>query len=242
MKTQKQDIPKTLLISTAIVTEDHLSDVLDANQVERDWYMGIPGYDGIEQIKTDVAIGTLVQVYPDGNTVPIMRLRNPKLHDSYPPFLKQAAAKVLTEIGSAWRTAMNEASYDQTITIAITSMIRTMEYQATIVAAGKLADPNSVHTRGGAFDLDASGYYLDSLPINPRTGLQADFDMAFEELGINDDAPRFGDQALYQPKVHELLKAVLQKLQANGRIHFIHEFPGTGNDVFHVCYNPGYQP
>jgi hypothetical protein len=242
MKTQKQAIPKTLLLSTTKLTDDHLQAVLKENEIERSWYADVPGYDSIEAIKADVEVGNLVQVKGDANMRPIMRLRNPELAETYPPYLKTTAAALLAEIGDDWRREMEAEKLDQTITIAITSLVRTLEYQATLVEAGKLADPQSPHTRGVAFDLDASGYYLGDVPINPRSGMQADFDEAFGELGIDDRAVRFGDQRLYDPHVHRLLKQVLELSQADGKLHFVHEFPGTGNDVFHVCVNPGYQP
>lgn len=240
MKTQKQAILKTLLISTTKVSYDHLRSVLSENEIERGWYKNRPGYNSIEQIKADVETGKLVKVEENSNTRPIMRLRNPDLADTFPPYLTQGAAKVLDEAGEEWRRAMDREGFDKTIRIAITSLIRTLEYQADLVKAGKLADPQSVHTRGGAFDLDASGYYLVDTPINPRSGLQSSFKKVFKEMGAALPAGRFGDERLYKPRVHELLKTVLETMKADGKLHFVHEFPGTGNDVFHVCHNPEY--
>ena len=127
------------------------------------------------------------------------------------------------------------------IRIAITSLVRTVPYQNTIVKAGKLADPDSAHTRGEAFDIDASGYYIDETPINPRTSMQADFMSAFKEIGADVYDQSFGDFSLYQPRVHELLKDVLERMMAEGKLHFVPEFPGTSNACFHVCRNPEYK-
>jgi hypothetical protein len=242
MKTQKQAIPKTLLLSTTNLTDSHLQAVLSENEIERSWYEDVPGYRTIDEIRADVETGKLVKVEPDNNIVPIMRLRNPELVDTYPPYLLKDAAVLLIEVGEAWRRAMDQAGLDKTIHIAVTSLIRTTDYQATLVKAGKLADPDSPHTRGAAFDLDASGYYLGETPVNPRNGLHPAFHQAFKELGAELPAPAFGDAKLYNPRVHELLKMALEAMQRAGKLHFVHEFPGTGNDVYHVCYNPEYRP
>ncbi|MEO7617363.1 MAG: DUF5715 family protein [Candidatus Saccharibacteria bacterium] len=234
-------LPKTLLISSIRLDEKHKREVLAENAIERTWHHKTAPFTSPDQILAAFATKRLAQVVPTADLLPIRRLRNPQLIATYPSYLTTEAHALLLEIGSLWRQAASAAGFDERIRIAITSLVRTKAYQNTLVKAGKLADPDSAHTRGEAFDLDASGYYIDETPINPRTTMQADFQKAFKELGADVFTDTFGDFSLYQPKVHEILKEVLVDMQTAGKLHFVHEFPGTGNDVFHVCRNPEYK-
>ena len=233
-------LPKTLLISSIKLDEKHKREVLAENAIERTWYHKTPGFKSSDQILAAFATKRLAQIVENDDFLPIRRLRNPQLIDTYPSYITSSASNLLIEIGTEWRTSMREQGFDDRIRIAVTSLIRTNAYQNTLVKAGKLADPDSAHTRGEAFDLDASGYYIDETPINPRTAMQDDFKKAFKELGAEVFEQSFGDFSLYQPKVHEILKSVLIDMQAAGKLHFVHEFPGTGNDVYHICRNPEY--
>lgn len=234
-------LPRTLLISTIKLDQKHKREVLAENAIERSWYHKTPGFKSSEQILAAFGTKRLAQVVENDNFLPIRRLRNPQLVSTYPAYLTTDANTLLLEIGQAWRMQMKAEKLDPSIRLAITSLVRTVPYQNTLVKAGKLADPDSAHTRGEAFDLDASGYYIGDIPINPRTAMQADFKSAFKELGAEVYDQSFGDFALYQPHVHGILKEVLLSFQAAGKLHFVHEFPGTGNDVFHVCRNPEYR-
>ena len=234
-------IPKTLLISSIRLDQKHKKEVLAENAIERTWHHKTPPFTSSDQILAAFATKRLAQVEPNGNLLPIRRLRNPQLIATYPSYLTVQAHELLIEVGTNWRKAVKAEGFDNRIRIAITSLIRTKPYQDTLVKAGKLADPDSAHTRGEAFDIDASGYYIDETPINPRTTMQSDFQDAFKELGADVFTDAFGDFSLYQPKVHEILKLVLMDMQKAGKLHFVHEFPGTGNDVFHVCRNPEYK-
>ena len=234
-------LPRTLLITTIKLDEKHKKEVLAENAIERKWYHRTPSFDSADHILAAFATKRLAQVEPSENFLPIRRLRNPQLVATYPSYLTVDAHNLMLEIGVEWRKSMKAEGFDDNIRIAVTSLIRTIPYQNTLVKAGKLADPDSAHTRGEAFDIDASGYYIGEIPINPRTGMQESFKTAFKELGAEIFEGSFGDFSLYQPKVHELFKEILIRFQAEGKLHFVHEFPGTGNDVFHVCRNPAYQ-
>jgi hypothetical protein len=234
-------LPKTLLISSIRLDEKHKREVLAENAIERSWYHKTPQFKSAEQILAAYTTKRLAQVIPSTNFLPIMRLRNPQLVSTYPSYLTKDAYALLLKIGEQWRLKMVEEKLDNQIRIAVTSLIRTQTYQNTLVAAGKLADPDSAHTRGEAFDLDASGFYIGETPINPRTALQEDFRTAFRSLGAEVSDQVFGDFGLYNHRVHEILKNVLKDMMASGDLHFVHEFPDSGNDVFHVCRNPEFK-
>jgi len=178
-------LPKTLLISTIKLDEKHKREVLAENAIERKWHHKTPEFESPDQILAAFATKRLALVESDHNFLPIRRLRNPQLIATYPSYLTTQASELLHEIGDDWRKEMKDQSFDDRIRIAITSLVRTHAYQNTLVKAGKLADPDSAHTRGEAFDLDASGYYIDETPINPRTAMQADFKNAFKEMGAD---------------------------------------------------------
>lgn len=234
-------VPETLLISNIKLDQSHLNEVLAENAIERSWYRKTPGFMTSDAILAAFATKRLALVEADANLLPIRRLRNPQLIDMYPSYLSTEANKVLIEIGIKWREAMKLEGFDGRIRIAVTSLVRTVPYQNTIVKAGKLADPDSAHTRGEAFDIDASGYYIDETPINPRTAMQADFMTAFKDMGADVFNQSFGDFSLYQPRVHELLKTVLEEMMAEEKLHFVPEFPGTTNACYHICRNPEYK-
>ena len=234
-------LPKTLLISNIKLDDAHKKAVLAENAIERKWHHHTPQFHSPEQILAAFGTHRLALVEPNDDILPIKRLRNPQLVATYPAYLTVNAHALLFEVGRRWREAVTKAGWDSQIRLAVTSLIRTESYQHTLVLAGKLADPDSAHTRGEAFDIDASGYYLGETPINPRTAMQDGFRQAFKAMGADTNGIAFGDFALYKPEVHTILKEVLIQMQQENKLHFVHEFPGTGNDCFHVCRNPEYQ-
>jgi hypothetical protein len=231
-------IPGLLLKSNVSIDSEYKEAVLKEIDIERQWYKNIPSFTTIAAMKKAEMEGTLSKVVGNSNYLPILRLRNPELHEKFPPFVLTEAKELLDEIGEKWRTEVKKAGFSDKIQLAVSSLSRTVSYQKALVKAGKLADPESVHTKGAAFDIDASGYYLDGTPINARNTEQEGYDKAFKDLGASDGSPRFGDYALYEPKVHEILKDILNEMMTEEKLHFVHEFPGTKNDVFHVCLNP----
>ena len=233
-------LPRLLLMSNIKLDDEHKRAVLAENAIEREWYEGVEGFHDLEAILAAAREGLLVKVEPTVNYLPIMRLRNPKLIATYPPFLTPQAKALVDEIGRRWRQEMNKARLDKEIRFALTSLIRTKPYQATIVKAGKLADPDSVHTRGEAFDIDASGYYLGEVPVNARTGLQKQFRQAFKDMEAELKAPEFAEYSEFRPQAMKLLKQVMEQMQSEQKLHFVHEFPDSTNDVFHACRHPEY--
>ena len=235
-------IPQLLLMNNVQLSRQHLEEVLKENEIERQWYRDVLPFESYASILKAAADGGLEKVKPTADYLPILRLRNPALGETYPAYLTKEAKAVLDEIGRTWRQRADAERIDRKVRLAITSLARTQPYQQLIVKAGKLADPESVHTRGEAFDIDASGYYLDNVPINPRQDREKEFAAAFKELGAELDSPHFGDFHLYNPKVHDILHEVMNQLQKEGKLHFVHEYPNTNNAVFHACRNPRYQP
>lgn len=235
-------LPKPLLLNNVDLSQAHLKAVLKEVEVEQQWYKDVPPFQSLAQILSAYGTGRLVKVESNLDYQPIMRLRNPKLAESYPGYLTPEAKKLLNEIAHHWREQMEAAGLDKAIRLAITSLVRTTVYQRTIVKAGKLASPDSPHTRGVAFDIDASGYYIGETAVNARQGEQAKFHEAFKELGAELPQPTYADYDRYNPAVHELLKQVLITMTKDQKLHFVIEYPGTTNQVFHVCLNPSYQP
>ena len=235
-------LPKQLLLPNVQPTQDEIRQTLQENSIEREWYKHVKSYKSFEEILADVRSKKLARVEVNDNYLPILRLRNPQLETTYPPFLTQATKQLLDEVMLSWRDEVTRQGYSGSIQIAVTSLIRTKAYQEEIVAAGKLADPDSVHTKGEAFDIDAAGYYLDGVPVNARKNKHTDFHRAFKSLHADVENPEYGDYTLYQPEVHEILHDVLKIMHKENKLHFIHEHAGTTNAVFHICRNPAYIP
>lgn len=233
-------IPARLLKSNLQVGEREKSRVLKEIDVERQWWIDVTGFKTYNEMVSLNGTGKLVKITGNDNYLPILRFRNPELHADYPPYLTVESKKLLDEIGTKWRNEMVRQGFDPKIRLAITSLSRTLSYQKKLVKAGKLADPESVHTKGVAFDIDAGGYYLGEVPINARAEAQNEFKTNFQKISAPIENHPFGDYALYDPKVHQILHKVLENMAKEGKLHFVYEFPNTTNDVFHVCLNPNY--
>ena len=232
---------KVLLKSRIAVSKAMIEDMTDETRVEREWHKNSQRFFTDEDIVKALASSVLVKIEPSENILPTMRYRNPDLHTVYPPYLTPVAAELLSNIGEMWRARCDELGIDKNIRLALTSMSRTVEYQEKIIASGKLAQPDSPHTNGEAFDIDGSGYYLGDVAVNNRAHEKSNFRAAF--AGIADpgqDSPDFRPD-LYDPTVISVLIEVLNKLQKEDRIHYLEEFPGTNNECYHICRNPGWK-
>lgn len=234
-------LPGLLLMNNVNLSEEHKREVLKQVKIETEWYKNQPGYESFAHILSAKAKGALVSVTSTRNYAPILRYRNPRLAEVYPPFLSPAAKEILEEVSSRWRDEADKKGIDPEIKLSVTSLIRTIPYQNTIIKAGKLAAPDSVHTRGEAFDIHGSGYYAGEVPVNNFSHKQSDFEQVFKKLNAALTSPAFGDSSLYNPQVREILLFVLSQMQEEGRIHFVNEYPDTANEVFHICRNPSYQ-
>lgn len=236
----KLRIPKLLLLNNVGVTKSEIEETYQATQVERDWYKAVAAYESHTQMQGDLKAGKLVKIEADANFLPILRYRNQELHAIYPPYLTPEAKVLLKDVSRRWRRECSKAGVSNDIRLSLTSMMRTRAYQETIIKAGKLAMPSSPHTRGEAFDIDGCAYYDGEVPINPREGKQKRWQLAFRKLHAALPAPKFGDYDSYEPQVHQILKSVLERMQTEGRLNFVHEHQGTTNACFHICRNPLY--
>lgn len=236
----KLRIPKLLLLNNVGVTATEKKVTYEATKIEREWYKNVAPYEDNEQIIKDVGAGKLIKVEGGDNFLPILRYRNQGLHTLYPPYLTPATESLLQDIATKWRRECEKAGVSKAVRLSLTSMLRTRSYQETIIKAGKLAMPSSPHTRGEAFDIDGCAYYDGDVPINPREGKQKIWQMAFRKLHAALPAPKFGDYDSYDPRVHQILKGILEDMQSIGRLNFVHEHQGTTNACFHICRNPLY--
>ena len=232
---------KVLLKSRIAVSKAMIDDMQDETKVERDWYRGAPRFLKDDDIVKAVVSGALVKIEQSDNILPTMRYRNPELHTIYPPYLTPKSAELLRDIGTMWRARCDELGIDKNIRLALTSMSRTVEYQEKIIASGKLAQPDSPHTNGEAFDIDGSGYYVGDVAVNNRAHEKSSFRNAFADIANpGQDSPEFRPD-LYDPMVISVLIEVLNELKKEGRIHYLEEFPGTNNECYHVCRNPNWK-
>lgn len=236
-------IPARLLQSNIPVEKDYLQKISAEHAIERQWYKPVPTIHNTSELLGAVKQGTLVEVNETDDFLPIMRLRNPKLIDKYPRYLTRHSKALLLEIVTIWRKRMAEEGFDPKIRLAVTSMARTQEYQNQIVASGKLALSDGPHLRGEAFDIDGCGYYLGEQPVNPRQQqVGAEFEKAFKEMDAGMPMPTLVDYSKYQPRVHMIVREILDEMMLEDKIHYLHEFPGTTNTVYHIARNPDYTP
>lgn len=213
---EKEEL-KTLLYGTANAMPEELLRVENLYGEERKWWGNAPAYENLEQIEKDIERGILEKVESDKNVKLITRFISGEFKE-WPPYLHKETVIMLKNIGEKWRNKMEEIGLPDDIQLAITSLIRTKEYQEDLIKRGKLALKDSTHTKGQAFDIDGCGYYLNGKPINPRQD---------EEY-----------KKEYNPKVHELLKEVLDEMKSQEVLNYILEFEGTTNQCFHIARNP----
>ncbi|MDP4038505.1 MAG: DUF5715 family protein [bacterium] len=241
-KINSSGLPATLLKNFIRLSKSEIISVRQHTTIERQWYDQIKPFETIDEIMRSYNEGKLAKITEDQNYLPILRLRNQLLVDKFPPFLTINTKKLLDEICKNWRKHCDKVQIDPKIKLALTSLVRTIAQQDTLIKAGKLAMPNSPHLRGEAFDIDASGYYLDRVPINPRNKEQKEFSKAFSKLHAKIGSPKFGDYKKYNSKVHEILITVLAKMRNESKLNFVYEYPGTTNACLHICRNPNYSP
>ena len=131
-------------------------------------------------------------------------------------------ALLLKEVGRKWRGKMTAENLSKDILLAVTSLVRSVEYQENLIKRGKLGMPDSPHTKGQSFDIDGCGYYDNGKAINPR------------------QSENYRD--IYNPHVHHLLKETLEEMKKENCLNYILEYENTDNQCFHVTRNLAYQP
>lgn len=236
-------LPSDLLIKNNVkITKEEFEAAMAETAIERSWYESRPSFQNDDSIERAVKSGKLQKIIAGSNYLPILRFRNPKLHEQYPPYLTRETAALLNEICAEWRKRCTKAGLSGDIRLAITSLTRTAEYQERLIKTGKIAQPDSPHTRGEAFDIDGSGYYEKATPINARRDEHSAYHRAFSKLDAAVTNPEYGDYSKYNPRVHKILHEVLEDMKAMDKLHYLHEYPGTQYACFHVCRNPLYVP
>lgn len=191
------------------------------SELERNWWRNLPAYKTAEDIIRDAESGFLKKIESDENLKLIMRFENSDLKE-WPPYLSKETAALLKEVGRRWRKKAARKEISEEVRLAVTSLMRTIEYQKELMAKGKLAMPESPHTKGQCFDIDGYGYYNSGKAINPRQ--TADY------------------QNIYNSNVHEALKETLEEMKAENCLNYILEYEGTNNQCFHIARSPDYQP
>lgn len=207
-----------VLAKGVVAEEKQLEEVRKLSEKERAWWANVPAYETNEEILENFEKGILVKIEDDENFKLIMRFSNPRLED-WQPYLSEEAAALLREIGKRWRGKMKAVRLPDDIRLAVTSLVRTKKYQEKIIAAGKLAMPNSPHTKGQSFDIDGCGYYIENSAVNPRQCEN------YKEI--------------YKPIVHQVLKDVLDEMKDEGVLYYIQEYKNTNNQCFHITNKLG---
>ncbi|MCC7543504.1 hypothetical protein IT415_02235 [bacterium] len=222
---------------------DYLAIIKNQTAIERDWWQHVEPFNDADAVDDAVVKGKLLYVGPHEAYLPILRFRNPTLRHSYPPFLETHTLNLLNEIANSWRRQSFDAGVNSDSRLAVTNLVTTVAYQKTLVQTGKLAIMGNPHSRGVAFDIDATGYYLGETPVNHRPADKDKYEKAFANTGHILHAPEFlSDDKYFNPLVHEILQSTLDRFQEQGKLHYIHEYPGTNYSAFHICRNPNYSP
>lgn len=200
---------------------EELERVKRLSELERNWWRALPAYETAEDIMRDVRSGFLKKIDSDENLKLIMRFENSDLKE-WPPYLPKETAALLKEVGRRWREKAAQKEISEETRLAVTSLIRTTAYQEELIKRGKLAMPESPHTKGQCFDIDGCGYYNGGKAVNPRQ---------------TDDYKNS-----HNPNVHETLKETLEEMKAENCLNYILEYEGTNNQCFHITRSPDYQP
>lgn len=214
---------------------------------ERDWYGAMAHYADQKAIQTASETGELVRVNADDNFQIIGRFRHDNPELPYQPYLTHSALHMLHVMGRYWRHAARSRGIADGVRLAVTSMVRSQEYQDELVRAGKFAVPDSTHMTGNAFDIDLGGYYnaLEDgreATVSLRSpATQSKIGKALvRDLGLEPYNPvRFGPES-FEPEVTEAVMRVAEGLHQLGVINRVIEMPESANRVLHVAVSPSW--
>jgi len=209
------------LENPAKASAEEIERVRKLSEIERKWWKNYPAYETVDDILKDAEKGVLMKIESDEDFKLIMRFENPDLKD-WQPYIHKDTALLLKKVGEKWRQKMIQNGLSDKIILSITSLIRTAEYQEKLTKRGKLAMPNSPHTKGQSFDIDGCGYYENNKAINPR------------------QSENYKD--FYNPRVHQLLRELLEDMKKENCLNYILEYEDTDNQCFHITRNPDYHP
>lgn len=233
-------LPKRLLKNHIELRQDHYEEIKAETAIERRWYEAATPYQTPADILAAAKDGKLAKVEATSDYLPILRFRNPKLIETYPPYLKPETKALLEEVCSRWRKKCDNLLIGKDIRLAISSLVMSETYRNELLKAGKLAIDKGPHVLGEAFDIDGCGYYVGEVPVNPRPKTQTEWDQAFGQMNALVKRPNFEDYSHYEKRVHEVLKDILDQMMLEGKLHYAWEYPGTINASFHICRHPDY--
>lgn len=211
---------------------------------EEAWYTGRTRFKEHADIESAVLAGKLIRVEENLNTTPIARLRNPDLVKEYPPFLSPGAYAGLRAVGRLWRERLHDYSvHEEELRLAVTSLVRSMAYQKELVKNPEvLANPNSTHCAGGAFDIDAAGYYWvrdgEVRKVSHPLRIQSAAKLIGTAIAGESDTPTQEAPVSYNERVVVALLDVTKELHDQGLINQIIEFEGSSNQCVHSAVNP----
>ncbi|MHB1865307.1 MAG: DUF5715 family protein [Candidatus Saccharimonadales bacterium] len=197
---------------------------------ELKWHEGSVRYADELAIQRAISLGELVE-FKQSSDIARIRGFDYCRTTSQLPFLHPVAHQVVSMLGHKWREILEEdyGIISPNTRLSISSMVRSQQYQDIIVAAGKLAHPNSTHCTGYAFDIDASGYYSlnqgQLLPvIDPK-----------RQVSVEDQIDG------YDARINAAALGAARILQQEGVINLVPEFSGSANACLHISCNPHLQ-
>lgn len=213
---------------------------------EREWYRDAERFQTRADLYKAFETGQLVELHQSPDVLPINRFRTRA--DGFDPFLTPNAWRAVHVIGEYWREELGDLSFLAlgSLRIAVTSMSRHQLYQDRLVAAGRLAAPDSTHCTGNAFDIDASGYYRlqpNGVPVS-----HVDPRRHSARLAIGEELKhRFGGlngASILSDEYHSLVTSAViragRRLHEEGRINLVEEFAGTENACLHIAAHPDF--
>lgn len=234
--------------SLAVASPQELASLDESLIREREWYSDAPRFLIDDDIQDAVADGALVEFHDSPHARRIGRFSAEM--PGFAPYLSPRAWDALQDFSELWREVLHiemgvVAPLDR---LAVTSMVRTQEYQDQLVAdSSRLASPDSTHCVGEAFDIDTSGYYI----VSNNGRLYSSTDPRRREAQMRVTAQlrsRLGAPAQetaisthpFDKRIGAAAILAARQMHAAGSINLVEEFSGTENACLHIAVNPSY--
>jgi hypothetical protein len=235
-----------LLPSLATPSRREYAEMDHALYRERQWYQDAQRIENDQHMKGAIKRGELVRVGDMKDIKPIARFQSSI--EGFSPYLTAHALRAVKAFGGLWRIMLERESriVDPSLRLALTSMVRTQEYQNTLVTSGRFASPDSTHCTGNAFDIDVSGYYS----IEPNNHVISHVDprrrKASKKIGSL-IAEKMGHTFIdniqcesYDPRITQAALRAAEIMYEEDSINMIHEFKDSPNACLHIAVNPDY--
>ncbi len=213
---------------------------------EREWYGAASRLHDTSDLDEAIANGGLVEIDHGDDYRLIARFESGI--EGFWRFATPKAVRMANEFMSRWRVVLREDFRVQTTeeVLALTSAVRTQQYQDRIVDAGRLASPDSTHCTGNALDFDASGYYrIDERgnvvshthPDRRKGQIAIAQELAKRHGGPTE--PTFIDDR-YDPRFTDAAILAAESMHRDEIINLVPENMGTANACLHMAVNPDY--